>query len=105
MKELTGSERKQLRGLAHKLEPVVRIGHEALTDNVVKAVSDALATHELIKVKFVGSKEDKDTIADSVCQRADCALAGIIGNIGIFYRENPDAEKSKKLLKKSLKKR
>ena len=99
MKELTSTERKVLRGLAHHLAPVVRIGHESLTDNVVKAVAEALATHELIKIKFVGSKEEKDSIADSLCQRADCALAGIVGNVGIFYRENPDKEKSKKLLK------
>jgi RNA-binding protein len=100
MSELSGADRKLLRGHAHHLEPVVRIGHEGLTDAVVKAINEALETHELIKIKFVASKDEKDTIADDITRRARCELAGAIGNIGIFYRENPDKKKSKGFLRK-----
>ena len=36
---LKGSDRKYLRGLAHTLTPVVRIGNAGLTDRVVEALS------------------------------------------------------------------
>ena len=49
---LNGSQRKFLRGLAHKLKPVVIIGQKGFGEAVIHAVEDALNAHELIKVKF-----------------------------------------------------
>ena len=57
MNELTSSQCKYLRGLAHKKKPVVQVGQKGMTDALVKALDDALETHELIKIKFVDYKE------------------------------------------------
>ena len=56
--ELSSAQRKHLRGLAHHNEPVVMIGQKGITDALVSETSNALDSHELIKVKFVEHKEE-----------------------------------------------
>ena len=56
---LKGSDRKYLRGLAHTLTPVVRIGNAGLTDRVVEATEQALDAHELIKVKIAADRDER----------------------------------------------
>ena len=56
---LTGAAARQLRALAHHLDPVVQVGKEAVTKGVVAQVARALLDHELIKVK-IGSESPVD---------------------------------------------
>lgn len=97
MQPLTSSQAKYLRGLAHSLKPVVFVGQKGVTAAVLASVSEALGVHELIKVKFVEFKErgQKSAIAAAIEEKADCGLAGLIGNVAIFYRPHPDHEKRK----------
>ena len=48
MKKLNGQQKKYLRGMAHKLKPVVLIGQGGLPGPVIKTIDEALAAHELI---------------------------------------------------------
>jgi RNA-binding protein len=93
--ELSGFQKKYLRGLAHGVKPVVHIGHQGVTDAVIRAADDALATHELIKVKFVDFKEkaQKRAISGELEARTGADLVGMIGHVGIFYRPQEDPEK------------
>lgn len=95
MQPLTGSQAKYLRGLAHGLKPVVFIGQKGVTPAVLASVSEALGVHELIKIKFVEFKErgQKFALAAAVEEKTGSALAGLIGNVAIFYRPHPDREK------------
>lgn len=90
---MTGKQRKYLRGLAHALRPAVQIGTRGLTETVLRQVDQALADHELIKVKLGGdSPIDRDEAAGVLCTRLGCDLAGSIGHVVILYRadaENP----------------
>jgi len=49
--ELTPAERKEKRGDAHHLDPVVMIGAEGLTPAVLKEAEVAIRSHGLIKVR------------------------------------------------------
>ncbi|HEV2286940.1 MAG TPA: YhbY family RNA-binding protein, partial [Steroidobacteraceae bacterium] len=51
---LSERQRRHLRGLAHPLKPVVRLGNAGLTDAVALETLRALTDHELIKVKAPG---------------------------------------------------
>lgn len=97
MQPLTSSQAKYLRGLAHGLKPVVFVGQKGVTPAVLASVSEALVVHELIKVKFVEFKErgQKSAIAAAIEEKTGSALAGLIGNVAIFYRPHPDREKRK----------
>ena len=89
---LTGTQRKSLRGLAHPLDPVVLVGQAGITDAVVRAVGEALLTHELIKVRL-HDPEDKKAAAQELAQGAGAALCGLVGHTVILYRPHPDRPK------------
>lgn len=95
--ELTSSQAKYLRGLAHNLEPVVQVGQKGFTETLVKSVDANLTAHELIKVKFVDFKEkaQKQEITAQLIQATNSALAGLIGHVAILYRPHPETEKRK----------
>jgi RNA-binding protein len=93
MAALRGSERKYLRGLAHGMRPVVQIGKEGVTEQVLVAIGVALDARELIKVQFLASREQKRELAASIEQRVAAECVGIIGHIAIFYRQQPDPDR------------
>ena len=93
MSELTGADRRHLRGLAHALKPVVRVGDAGLTERVVAAVETALDDHELIKVKIAADRDERREIADAMAERTGGDLAGMVGQVAILYRPAADAER------------
>jgi len=95
MEQLKGTQRKYLRSKAHHLKPLVIIGRNGINKQVIGSVDLALKDHELIKVKFGEFKEAKKEISAEIAQATKSELIGIIGNIAIFYRQNPAPEKRK----------
>ncbi|MBP3366309.1 MAG: ribosome assembly RNA-binding protein YhbY [Treponema sp.] len=95
MNELTSKQRKILEKAAHKLNPVVIIGQNGVTDSLIKMVDATLQAHELIKVKFNEFKEDRHSFASDIAQKTNAALVSIIGNVALFYRQNENPEKRK----------
>lgn len=94
-RRMNSTDRKKLRGLAHHLEPIVYVGQKGLTSELVTALEKALADHELVKVKFVDNKDERKTLAEEMASKTESALAGVIGNIAIFYKQNPDSKSRK----------
>lgn len=90
---LTGKHKSFLRSLAHKLKPVVQIGHQGVTDGVLAALEVALDRHELIKVKVLGDAEvDANEIGPQLEKATKSQVAQIIGHTLVLYRrraENP----------------
>ncbi len=89
---LTGRQRKSLRGLAHRLQPVVLVGREGVTDAVIAAVDAALLTHELVKIRL-HDPEDKRADADALAAGTGAALCGLVGHTAILYRPHPERPK------------
>lgn len=94
--ELTSTERKKLRGLSHGLKPAVQIGGDGTSAGVIKAIQDALQTHELIKVQLPGQTdaEEKASTANSLCALlgAHIHLAGRVGRMAVLYLEKDPEE-------------
>lgn len=95
MTALLGYQRKYLRGLAHKLKPVILIGQKGLTASVVDALDQALMTHELVKAKFIDDKDKKSKARtlEALEKATDACLVGVIGHTAIFYRPHPEPVK------------
>jgi RNA-binding protein len=88
---LTAKQRQYLRGLAHPLAPVVRIGKGGATAAVVAETKKSLASHELIKVRIeVDDSAERKAIAESLALSTDAQLAGTIGKVAILYREREE---------------
>ena len=84
---LTGKQKSFLRSLAHKLKPVVQVGHQGATEGVLAAVEVALERHELIKVKVSGESEtDVVEIAPALEKGTHSQVAQIIGHTVVLYR-------------------
>jgi len=93
MRELSGKERRELRGMAHGLRPVCFVGKNSVSDALLESVRAALEDHELIKLKFVDGKEARKALTEQIAAETDSAVVGLIGNVAILYREQPDEEK------------
>lgn len=83
---LTGRQRRHLRGLAHRLEPVVQIGRQGLSDAVVAELDRALEAHELVKIRFLELRDEKAALAAAIDERLGAALVGTVGHVASFYR-------------------
>jgi RNA-binding protein len=91
MAVLTTKQRAYLRGLAHPLAPIVRLGKAGLTEGVLAETRKALESHELIKVRIeVDEGAERRQLAGRLAAETDAQLAGTIGKIAILYRERAE---------------
>jgi len=91
---LTEHQKKHLRGLGHKLRPVVMIGDAGLTTSLLEEYERTLEHHELIKVKIrVGDRAARDGIIDDLCEKSGAELVQRIGNTALLFRRNPEKER------------
>ena len=90
--QLTGAQRRHLRGLAHKVKPIVFVGEGGLSDAVLKALGEALDQHELVKVRL-RQPPDKKAAAEELANRSASALCGVVGHTVVLYRPHPETPK------------
>ena len=87
MAALTSKQRQFLKGLAHALSPVVRIGKGGLTPAVVLETKTALRAHELIKVRLeVEDAKARRAAGRELAEEAEAHLVGAVGKVAILYR-------------------
>ncbi len=93
--QLTGGQRKYLRGLAHHLNPAAFVGAKGVTRALVDEIETALNGAELIKIKFVDhkDKEIKTDLLDDISRQTQAAVAGMVGHVAVLYRPHSHPEK------------
>ena len=92
--QLSESRKKFLRGLGHKLKPVVSVGGAGITDALLREFDATIAHHELVKVRVrAGDRESRDAAIEELCRRGGAELVTRIGNVALLYRRNPDNPK------------
>lgn len=92
---ISGKQRSYLKSLAHDLKPIVNIGKNSLTDEVLTSIDEALEKRELIKIKILNNNlDDNDEIVDEVIEKLNCEFVSHLGNIFTIYRES---KKNKKI--------
>jgi len=91
MPTLTEKQKQHLRGLGHKLKPVVMIGNAGYTPAVRNELDASLTRHELLKIRVsIGDREARDELIGRLCEDSTAQLVQRIGNIALLYRRNPD---------------
>ena len=98
--QLTGAQKKYLRGLAHNLNPSTLIGQKGLNQALIDEIEKALEKMELIKIKFIDHKDKtaKTQILNQILSLTSASLAGMIGHVAIIYKQNKNPEKRKIIL-------
>jgi len=95
--QLTPAQRKEKRGEAHHLDPVVLIGDQGLTDAVVKETDLALKAHGLIKVRmFCDARPDREAALATLADRLNAAAVQHIGKLFVLWRPIPEKEKTER---------
>ena len=97
--ELTIKQKKFLKGLAHPLSPVVKIGKEGITGGVLESIKNELLYRELIKVK-IGNNSDvrKTEAAQLIPEKTASSLVQLIGKTIILYKANLKKQKDKRII-------
>ena len=78
--------KKRLRAIGHELKPVVTVAGNGLSSGVLTELNRALDDHELIKVKIVGDREERDVVIQEIEAIEDTEVVQKIGGIALVYR-------------------
>jgi RNA-binding protein len=91
--KLTNKQRNFLRNLANNIKPVVTIGQNGLSDEVLKELDSTKKAHELLKIKIRASKEQRNVFIDKIINHSNAQLVQVIGNIIVIYHAFEDNPK------------
>ena len=92
--QLSPTERKAQRALAHHLDPVVMVGGDGLTANVKKETDAALNAHGLIKVRvFSDDRAVREAMFQTLAEELSAAPIQHIGKLLVLWRPMPEKEK------------
>jgi len=86
---LNSHQRQFLKAQAHSLKPVVMLGNDGLSENVLKEIDSSIEHHELIKVRLNagdGRKEQAEVAAKTV----NAEIVAVVGRIAILFRQRKD---------------
>jgi RNA-binding protein len=86
----SGKLRRSLRAHGHALSPIVHVGKAGVTPAVVKQVEQALADHELVKLKVdADSPDDRFAAADQLAAQPGVNVVQILGRAILIYKRHP----------------
>ena len=95
---LTKKQVKQLKALAHHLNPIIQVGKNDLSDAAVKQADETIEKRELIKCDVLdGSGLTAKEAGEELAERLGAELVQVIGNRFVLYRAShrDDIEKIK----------
>jgi RNA-binding protein len=85
---LNGKQKRFLRALGHGLKPVITVGKGEITEALIKETGDAIACHELAKVKILESCAlDRFEVAESLASACDAEIAQVLGRTLLLYKK------------------
>ena len=86
---LTKKQIKQLRGMANKLNPIVQVGKNDLSENAIKQADDIIERRELIKGSVLdGSGLTAKETGEGLAEQLEAELVQVIGNRFVIYRRS-----------------
>ena len=86
----TGELRRALRAHGHAMSPIVQVGKAGITEGLIKQVNQALADHELIKVKVGGEcPQDRFEVGELLDREPGVDLVQIVGRVLLLYKRHP----------------
>ena len=87
--------------MGHHLEAIVHVGIAGVTEGVCKALGQALADHELVKVKMQEIPGERKACALELAEKTQSALVQLLGKTALYFKAKP--EESKKAAPKAAK--
>ena len=88
---LENRELRALKSRAQLLKPMLRVGKDGISPALLKSLDDALAHHELVKVKFDQLKEQKKELMPLLADKASAHIVQRVGNVVVLFRRKKEA--------------
>lgn len=94
---MDSKQRAILRAQANKLEAIIQIGKNGITDDSVKVVNQAFSNKELIKIKVIeNSPLSVMETAQNLGEKTKSEVVQVIGTKFVLYKKLSDKKNSKK---------
>lgn len=86
---MTSKERAALRAQANSLDPIIQIGKEGISDNLIMQIDDALDVRELLKVRvhLETAPESPREFANKLAEALQAEVIQVIGGVIVLYRK------------------
>lgn len=82
-----------LKGEAHSLKPIVQLGANGFTEGVLAEIENALAAHELIKVKIPAEdREELGLYVDAIVRESKAEKIQLIGKTLVLFKQSDDCK-------------
>jgi RNA-binding protein len=96
--ELTGSQKRHLRSLGHKLAVAATLGKAGISEGVTAKLKDLLAREELIKVRLpAGEPKDREELGEQLARAAGAGVAGAVGRMVLLYKPSDTLDPEKRI--------
>jgi RNA-binding protein len=79
----------------------MQLGKNGLTPNFYKSFETALASHELLKLRFANLQDERKELAAEIIAATGAVLVSMVGHTALFFRPSPDPAKRKLVLPSS----
>ena len=92
LEPLSNPQIRKFKATAQLLEPMLKVGKAGLSEGFVRTVADALAQHELVKIKFAEFKDQKKELAPLLAEKTGSHLVMRVGNVMVLHRPKAATE-------------
>ncbi len=98
MRQLNTKQKKYLKSKGHNLNPVLHIGKNGITEELIKDYRESLEQHELIKIKVLENSglEIKEAVTE-LSEAGDVNVLKVIGKTALLYKRSSDEKKEDKI--------
>lgn len=85
----TSKQRSHLKSLGANLDPIMQVGKEGITDNLLQSLSDALEARELIKIHILENATDEPKVmAQEIADGLQGEVVIVMGRKAVLYRRS-----------------
>ena len=86
---ITGKQVRQLRSMAHHLDPIIFIGKQDITPSIIEQTNQLLENKELIKCSVQNTSAlDVQEAAHMLAEATESEMIQVIGHKFVLYRES-----------------
>ncbi len=84
---MTSKERAFLRGLAMNIDPLVHIGKNGISDNLIRQIDDILEAKEIVKIAVLQNSEyTAKELIDTLAKAVNAEAVQAVGSKITLYR-------------------
>ncbi|SFL44368.1 ribosome assembly RNA-binding protein YhbY [Halanaerobium salsuginis] len=88
---LSGKERSYLRAEANRLNPIVHVGKDGVSESVIEQLDQALTDHELLKVRILETTgRTTKSCAQELATATAAEVVQVIGGIAVLFRQSDE---------------